>query len=97
MSAGIVGSAGHELAFRHDLLWEAVTESLSTAVRRALHREAGEMLLKRGGSAVPAAAHLIHSTGHGDVHALLALTRRHGRCCGPRRIPPPISPPGRWS
>ncbi|WP_084370275.1 AAA family ATPase [Microbispora sp. ATCC PTA-5024] len=75
MSAGIVESAGYELAFRHDLLWEAVTETLSTAVRRALHREAGEMLLKRGGSAVPAAAHLIHSAGHGDVCALLALDR----------------------
>lgn len=73
MSAGIVGSAGHELAFRHDLLWEAATEGLSTAVRQALHREAGEMLLKRGGSAVPAAAHLIHSAGPGDVCALLAL------------------------
>ncbi|WP_030505173.1 helix-turn-helix transcriptional regulator [Microbispora rosea] len=72
-SAGIVVSAGHELAFRHDLLWEAVTENLSSAVRRALHREAGEILLKRGGSAVPAAAHLIHSAGHGDVCALRAL------------------------
>ncbi|GAB3900550.1 hypothetical protein GCM10027612_62390 [Microbispora bryophytorum subsp. camponoti] len=75
MSAGIVECTGHELAFRHDLLWEAVTETLSTAVRRALHREAGEMLLKRGGSAIPAAAHLIHSAGHGDVCALRALDR----------------------
>ncbi|MEU8276073.1 AAA family ATPase [Microbispora bryophytorum] len=75
MSAGIVESAGHELAFRHELLWEAVTETLSSAVRRALHREAGEMLLKRGGSTIPAAAHLIHSAGHGDMCALRALDR----------------------
>ncbi len=75
MSARIVESAGHELAFRHELLWEAVTETLSSAVRRALHREAGEILLKRGGSAIPAAAHLIRSAGHGDVFALLALDR----------------------
>ncbi|MBP2704587.1 AAA family ATPase [Microbispora sp. RL4-1S] len=75
ISAGIVESAGHALAFRHDLLWQAVTETLSPAVRRALHGEAGEMLLRRGGSAVPAAAHLIHSAGRGDVSALLTLDR----------------------
>ncbi|GII52105.1 LuxR family transcriptional regulator [Planotetraspora thailandica] len=72
-SAGIIKSAGYELAFRHDLLWEAVTGTLPTAVRRALHHEAGEMLLKRGGSAVPAAAHLIRSASRGDAWALLGL------------------------
>ncbi|GAA4582537.1 LuxR family transcriptional regulator [Planotetraspora phitsanulokensis] len=75
MSAGIIESAGHELAFRHDLLWEAVTGTLSSAVRRALHHEAGEMLLRRGGSAVPAATHLIRGAGRGDASALLGLDR----------------------
>ncbi|MFC6085547.1 helix-turn-helix transcriptional regulator [Sphaerisporangium aureirubrum] len=75
ISAGIVECTGQDLAFRHDLLWEAVTGTLPPAVRRALHQEAGEMLLKRGGSAVPAATHLIRSAGRGDARALLGLDR----------------------
>ncbi|MET8141413.1 AAA family ATPase [Sphaerisporangium sp. NPDC005288] len=74
-AAGIIDCTGRELAFRHDLLWEAVTATLPPAVRRALHQEAGEMLLGRGGSAVPAAAHLIRSAGRGDARALLGLDR----------------------
>ncbi|MEW9530436.1 AAA family ATPase [Microbispora sp. NPDC049125] len=73
MSAGIVEPSGDELTFRHDLLWQAVVESIPAPVRRALHSDAGEMLLKRGGSAVPAAAHLIRSAGRGDASALLVL------------------------
>ncbi|WP_275415256.1 helix-turn-helix transcriptional regulator [Planotetraspora silvatica] len=73
MSAGIVEPAGDQLTFRHDLLWQAVVGTIPTPVRQALHRDAGEMLLKRGGSAVPAAAHLIHSAGRGDESALRGL------------------------
>ncbi|GIH24417.1 hypothetical protein Aph01nite_27270 [Acrocarpospora phusangensis] len=75
MAAGVVVSAGPELAFRHDLLWQAVVGSVPAPVRQALHRDAGEMLLKRGGSAVPAAAHLIHGACRGDESALLGLDR----------------------
>ncbi|MEU4534794.1 AAA family ATPase [Streptosporangium sp. NPDC023825] len=73
MSAGIVEPAGDEFTFRHDLLWQAVVETIPSPVRRALHQDAAEMLLNRGGSAVPAAAHLIRSAGRGDVSALLGL------------------------
>ncbi|WP_239095505.1 helix-turn-helix transcriptional regulator [Planotetraspora silvatica] len=72
-SAGIIEPAGEELTFRHDLLWQAVIGTIPTPVRRSLHHDAGKMLLKRGGSAVPAAAHLIHSAGRGDTSALLGL------------------------
>jgi DNA-binding CsgD family transcriptional regulator/tetratricopeptide (TPR) repeat protein len=75
MSASILEPAGDELTFRHDLLWQAVVGTIPTPVRRALHHDAAEMLLKRGGSAVPAAAHLIHSAGRGDASALLGLDR----------------------
>ncbi|WP_084369978.1 helix-turn-helix transcriptional regulator [Microbispora sp. ATCC PTA-5024] len=75
MSAGIIEPAGTELSFRHDLLWQAVIGTIPDSVRRALHHDAGKMLLKRGGSAVPAAAHLIHSAGRGDTSALLGLDR----------------------
>ena len=36
ISAGIIESTEDELAFRHDLLWQAVVETLPTAVRRAI-------------------------------------------------------------
>ncbi|WP_328709442.1 helix-turn-helix transcriptional regulator [Microbispora hainanensis] len=75
MSAGIIEPAGDELSFRHDLLWQAVIGTIPDSVRRAMHHDAGKMLLKRSGSAVPAAAHLIHSAGRGDTSALLALDR----------------------
>ncbi|MBD3142045.1 helix-turn-helix transcriptional regulator [Microbispora bryophytorum] len=75
MSAGVIEPAGDELAFRHDLLWQAVVKTIPDSVRRAMHHDAGKMLLKRGGSAVPAAAHLIHSAGRGDTPALLGLDR----------------------
>ncbi|GIH28169.1 helix-turn-helix transcriptional regulator [Acrocarpospora phusangensis] len=75
MAAGIVEPAGDQLTFRHDLLWQAVVETIPAPVRRALHHDAAEMLLKRGGSAVPAAAHLIHSASRGDDSALLGLDR----------------------
>ncbi|MET7330136.1 AAA family ATPase [Nonomuraea sp. NPDC005650] len=73
MSAGIVEPDGGELAFRHDLLWQAVVETIPVPVRQALHRDAGEMLLRRSGSAVLAAAHLIHGASRGDATALLGL------------------------
>ena len=60
MAAGIVEPAGDELTFRHDLLWQAVVETIPAPVRRALHHDAGEMLLNRGGSAVPG-RHAPHS------------------------------------
>ena len=75
MSAGIIEPAGDELTFRHDLLWQAVVETIPDSVRRAMHHDAGKMLLKRSGSAVPAAAHLIHSASRGDTSALLGLDR----------------------
>ncbi|MEO3813238.1 AAA family ATPase [Sphaerisporangium sp. B11E5] len=73
MTAGVIRSAGHELTFRHDLLWQAVVGALPAAVLRALHQEAGEMLLRRGGSAVAAATHLLHSAGRGETSALRGL------------------------
>ncbi|MFG2076200.1 helix-turn-helix transcriptional regulator [Nonomuraea maritima] len=75
ISAGVVQAAEHELTFRHDVLWHSVTASIPAPVRQALHRDAGEMLLRRGGSAVPAAAHLIRGATPGDAAALRGLDR----------------------
>ena len=75
LAAEIVVPRADVLEFRHHLLWRAVSETLALPVRQALHREAGEMLLRRGGSAVPAAAHLMTYARPGDTRALVALDR----------------------
>ena len=72
-TAGVVVAAGDQLMFRHTLLWQAVTETITAPVRQALHRQAGDMLLKRGGSAIPAAAHLMYHARPGDTRALEGL------------------------
>ncbi|MFL6052854.1 MAG: AAA family ATPase [Actinoallomurus sp.] len=77
-AARVVVPARDQLAFRHDLLWRAVTETVTVSMRQALHRQAAQMLLERGGSAIPAAAHLMCSTRPGDIAALEGLDRAVG-------------------
>lgn len=59
LSARIVLADGDSIAFRHDLVWRAVEDSLPLPVAQALHHQAGQMLLARGGDAVAAARHLL--------------------------------------
>lgn len=73
ISAGVVTSLEDRLAFRHELIWRLVADSVPAPVRRALHREAGEMLLGRGDSAVTAAQHLLHGAQRGDVRSIDGL------------------------
>ncbi|MGI5506183.1 LuxR C-terminal-related transcriptional regulator [Lentzea sp. CA-135723] len=73
IAAGVVTSLDDRLAFRHDLLWRLVADSVPQPVRRALHREAGEMLLRRGDSAVIAAKHLLHGAQRGDARSIDGL------------------------
>ncbi|MEV5749181.1 AAA family ATPase [Actinoallomurus sp. NPDC052308] len=77
-AARFVVPAGGQLAFRHDLLWRAVAETVTVSMRQALHRQAAQMLLERGGSAIPAAAHLMRSMRPGDRAALEGLDRAVG-------------------
>jgi DNA-binding CsgD family transcriptional regulator/tetratricopeptide (TPR) repeat protein len=71
----VVVPAEDTLMFRHDLLWRAVTATLTGPVREALHRQAAELLLRRGGSAIPAAAHLMRYIRPGDASALAGLDK----------------------
>ncbi len=73
IGAGVVTSLEDALAFRHELLRRLVADSMPPPVRRALHREAGEMLLRRGDSAVVAAKHLLHGAQGGDARSLDGL------------------------
>ncbi|MEV4112956.1 AAA family ATPase [Nonomuraea sp. NPDC049695] len=72
--AGIIVPAVDRLTFRHDLLWQAVTDMISEPVRTALQRQAGCMLLQRG-ALVPAAAHFMRCARVGDTRALDGLDR----------------------
>ncbi|GAA2081796.1 LuxR family transcriptional regulator [Actinomadura alba] len=74
MAAGVIVPVADRLAFRHNLLWQAVTDALSAPVRAALHRQAGEMLLERG-NVVSAAAHFMRCAERGEARALDALDR----------------------
>jgi hypothetical protein len=75
LAAGVLVTAQDALAFRHQLVWQAVSETLPPPVAQALHRQIGEILLARGGSAASAAAHLLSSASRGDAAALAGLDR----------------------
>ncbi|MCO5995484.1 helix-turn-helix transcriptional regulator [Actinoallomurus rhizosphaericola] len=73
---GFLVAAPEELAFRNGLVWRVVADAVPAPVRRALHRQVGDLLMKRGGSAMPAAAsHLMQGIRAGDARALADLDR----------------------
>ncbi|MFK0110003.1 LuxR C-terminal-related transcriptional regulator [Streptomyces sp. NPDC091217] len=61
------------LLFRHDLIREAVADSLPQSVRRALRRHAAEIVLARGASLSEAAALVMDSAEPGDQAAVQLL------------------------
>lgn len=75
LATQIVVASDDMLTFRHHLLWQAVTDSLPRPIHRWLHLQAGEMLLERGGSAVPAAAHFMVHARPGASRVLAGLGR----------------------
>src|SRR6202035_1334155 len=73
IDAGIFVEAGGRLAFQHDLAREAVRSAIPDAVRRALDREAADVLLASAALPVEVAAQLAASAEPGDVAAVRAL------------------------
>jgi ATP/maltotriose-dependent transcriptional regulator MalT len=73
MRAGILVDTGPELAFRHDLLREAVYNSLPGSARQVFHREAATVLQAEGRPAVEIAEHLTRSARKGDGQAVAVL------------------------
>ncbi|MBV9381563.1 MAG: hypothetical protein JO242_12935, partial [Streptosporangiaceae bacterium] len=71
--AGILSASAEAFAFTHELIRRAVAEAVPPPARQALHRQFGEMLLARGGSAMAAASHLLKGTGRADAAALGGL------------------------
>jgi DNA-binding CsgD family transcriptional regulator len=75
LAARIVVADRDSIAFRHELVWQAVADSLPQPVAQALHRQAGQMLLAHGGDTVAAARHLLAGAHRGDAVALAGLDR----------------------
>ncbi|MGI8333398.1 AAA family ATPase [Actinomadura scrupuli] len=73
LSTDLLTATNDEIVFRHELVWRCILDGLPGPMRQALHRQAGEMLLDRGGCVVPAAAHLIKGARRGDSRALAGL------------------------
>lgn len=74
IDAGILIEADGRLAFQHDLAREAVRRAIPDAVRRALDREAADVLLAAGALPVEVASQLAASASTGDLDAVRALT-----------------------
>ena len=75
MDAGFLIAADDLLSFRHDLMWRAIANLIPEPARKALHRQFGEILLNRGGSALSAAAHLLEAAHTSDPATLAGLDR----------------------
>jgi len=75
LSRHMLSATQDSLAFRHELVWQAISQTLPLPVRQALHRQIAEILLARGGSAASAAAHLLTCARSGDRAALAGLNR----------------------
>jgi DNA-binding CsgD family transcriptional regulator len=71
--ADILAESGERLAFRHDLIRDAVRASVPAAVRRALDRHGAEVLLGRGALPVEVATQLAGSAEPGDEGAITTL------------------------
>jgi len=72
---GLLADHGGTLAFRHQLVREAIYEDIPQAARFALHREAGRALESAGAPLVQVASQLILGALPGDVEAARSLRR----------------------
>ncbi|MGW4968085.1 LuxR C-terminal-related transcriptional regulator [Nonomuraea sp. NPDC004186] len=71
--AGALVGEGDRLAFRHDLIREAVYGGLGAPIRTALHREAASVLRAEGRPPAELAEHLRHGARRGDAAAVREL------------------------
>ncbi|MEU9288555.1 AAA family ATPase [Streptomyces sp. NPDC048275] len=73
LNAGLLSADGPRLAFRHDLIRQAVHENLPPAVRTALHREAADSLRGTGARSAEMAWHVVMSGGPVDDDAVTSV------------------------
>jgi DNA-binding CsgD family transcriptional regulator len=75
LDGGVLGEDGDGLAFRHDLLREALYEDIPRAVRVGVHRDIGHALAAAGAPPVAVAEHFLRGECRGDPVALDWLQR----------------------
>ncbi len=75
VDAGILVAAEDAFRFRRKLVWHAVVHMIPRPARRALHRQFGEIMLGRGGSAAQAARHLLRAAHANDPASLTGLDK----------------------
>jgi DNA-binding CsgD family transcriptional regulator/DNA-binding transcriptional ArsR family regulator len=73
IEAGIVRERGDELGFQHDLIREAVRGACAPSARRALDRQAADVMLARGALPVEVAIQLAAGAAPGDEVAITTL------------------------
>jgi DNA-binding CsgD family transcriptional regulator len=75
IDSGMLVESGDLLAFRHDVTREAVRESVPVSARRALDRQAADVLLAAGATPLEVAAQVAASAESGDERAISILLR----------------------
>ncbi|NUS90319.1 MAG: AAA family ATPase [Streptomyces sp.] len=73
--AGLLDDDGDQLAFRHDLLRQAVYVDIPPSARKALHREAARHLVSAGHQPIDAVPHILRGALLGDEEAVALLQR----------------------
>jgi class 3 adenylate cyclase/DNA-binding CsgD family transcriptional regulator len=73
--AGLITGDGDRLAFRHDLVRDAVYDHMLPAERRDLHRAAGQALARTGAPTQQVARQFARGATHGDLDAVEWLVR----------------------
>ena len=75
IDSGMLVESGDRLAFRHDVTREAVRGSVPVSARRAIDRQAADVLLAAGATPVEVAAQIAASAEPGDEQAISILLR----------------------
>jgi DNA-binding CsgD family transcriptional regulator len=73
IEAGVLQELGDRLSFQHDLTREAVRQASTPSARRALDRQAADVLLSGGALPIEVAAQLASSAEPGDEDAITTL------------------------
>jgi DNA-binding CsgD family transcriptional regulator/tetratricopeptide (TPR) repeat protein len=68
--ARLLGEQDEAVVFRHQLVHDAVYQSMPRPVRRALHRDAAGSLARSGAELLRVADHLVLGAGRGDLEAI---------------------------
>ena len=68
--ARLLGEHGAGVAFRHQLVHDAIYQHMPLPVRRALHRDAAGALARSGADLLRVADHLVLGAGRGDLEAI---------------------------